>query len=60
MASNPNYPQFKPDNTAVINVRCSPAEKTSWENSFGFRNVSATVRRLLNAAAAKKLKRKSA
>ena len=45
---------------SVINVRCTDAEKQSWLDSFGIRDVSATVRRLLNAAAAKKLKRKSA
>ena len=52
-------PPVKGENSAVINVRCAPQEKKHWESVFGFRNVSATVRRLLNAAAAKKMKRKS-
>ena len=50
----------KPDSekrNSIINVRCSKKEKQSWLDSFGGRDVSATVRRLLNAAAAKKLKR---
>jgi hypothetical protein len=41
-------------------VRCTVSEKTNWYAAFPCRKVSATVRRLLNAAAAKKLKRKSA
>ena len=45
--------------SSVINVRCTDAEKQSWLDSFGIRDVSATVRRLLNAAAAKKMNRKS-
>jgi hypothetical protein len=49
-------PPVKGENSAVINVRCAPQEKKHWESVFGFRNVSATVRRLLNAAAVKKLK----
>ena len=52
----------KPDSekcNSIINVRCSKKEKQSWLDAFGCRDVSATVRRLLNAAAAKKLKRKS-
>ena len=40
-----------------IFFRCTSTEKKHWESVFGFRNVSATVRRLLNAAAAKKMKR---
>jgi hypothetical protein len=50
-------PPVKGQNTAVVNVRCTPEEKKSWEAVFGYRFVSATVRRLLNAAAANKLKR---
>jgi hypothetical protein len=45
--------------TSVINVRCTDVEKSRWIERFGGRDMSATVRRLLNAAAAKKLKRKS-
>ena len=45
--------------TSVINVRCTDAEKSLWIEKFGGRDMSATVRRLLNAAAAKKLKRKA-
>lgn len=52
-----NQPPVKNQNTALVNVRCTPDEKKSWEAAFGYRFVSATVRRLLNAAAAKKLKR---
>jgi hypothetical protein len=49
-----------PKQDSVINVRCTDSEKQTWIDSFGSSNVSATVRRLLNAAAAKKLKRESA
>lgn len=49
-------PPVKGQNKAVVNVRCTPEEKKSWEAVFGYRFVSATVRRLLNAAAAKKRK----
>ena len=35
-------------------LRCTPEEKKSWEAKFGFRFVSAAVRRLMNNAANKK------
>lgn len=41
-----------------IFIRCSFEEKKNWNTAFPYREVCRTARRLLNAAAEKKLKRK--
>ncbi len=45
--------------TERVGLACTPSEKSTWETAFGEREISRTIRILLNAAAHKVLSRKT-